>query len=555
MMVRSPITPHLNSEFRLGGQQAEADPLLEKAFYESGHYKSVQRRDDPRCFLIGRTGGGKSAILKHLEASLPEHVVRINPEDLSLPYITDLGAIQYLASIDVNLDPLFIALWKHVLLVEVIKHRYKVDSPGAKQNFMTALADKIKKDASKKAALDYLNDFEGKFWCETDERVKDITTRFEEQLDVEAKASFGVPHFGALAVGGNGSSAKSTETRAAQVNRFQRVVNETQLPRLNKMITILDEDILESDHHFTYIIIDDLDQEWVDERIANTLIRCLFRAVRDLKKVQKLKIIVALRTNIFQELDFGGPTGGQEEKFRDWIIGMRWTAADITSILDERARVVSQQFDIPNVLGVKNLLPAANKIKGNPLSYILARTLMRPRDAIAYLNECLALASGKIRISWAEIIKAEMSYSRGRMSALRDEWKPTYPGIERVLECFRRAPVPMSRGEFSDRLDDAILLQADETFAGTRWMTDLAQPVLDGMAGQEWTEIYYPLLHLLFNLGFLGFAKHRSSPIAYLNDDPEFAEQLGNLEPVQLFYIHPAFRSALDAHILPDEQI
>src|SRR5262249_20788030 len=110
----------LGSDFTLGGEQAEADPLLEPAFYHSGHYAAIESRDDKRCFLIGRTGGGKSAALQHLEASHPEHVIRISPEDLSLPYITDLGVIQQLASMDVHLDPLFIALWKHVLLVEVI---------------------------------------------------------------------------------------------------------------------------------------------------------------------------------------------------------------------------------------------------------------------------------------------------------------------------------------------------------------------------------------------------------------------------------------------------
>jgi hypothetical protein len=549
-MAKPSITPHLSGDFNLGGQQAEADRLLERAFYESGHYKAVQRRDDPRCFLIGRTGGGKSAILTHLESILPEHVVRIYPEDLSLPYITDLGAIQYLASINVNLDPLFIALWKHVLLVEVIKHRYKINSLEAKQNFIATLTEKIKKDPSKKAALDYLNDFEGKFWCETDERVRDITTRFEEKLDAEAKASFGVPHIGALSAGANGSTAMTTETKAAQVNRFQRIVNETQLARLNKMINILDEDILESPHHFTYVVIDDLDQEWVDERVANTLIRCLFRAVRDLKKVQNLKVVVALRTNIFQELEFGGPTGGQEEKFRDWIVGMRWTPADISNILDERARVVSQENDMPNILGIKNLLPAANPSRGNPLKYILDRTLMRPRDAITYLNECLSLASGKVRISWAEIIKAELPYSRGRLTALRDEWKPTYPGIDRVFERFRRAPVPMSRKELSGKLDDCILLFADGTSPGTQWLTELAQLIMDGMTGRQWEDTYHPMLRLLFNVGFLGFATSASSKVTYISDDPEFAEQLGNLEPMQFIYIHPAFRSALDTHDL-----
>jgi hypothetical protein len=391
-MTVSSGTSRLNSDFRLGGLQAEADPLLEKAFYESGHYKAAERRDDPRCFVIGRTGSGKSAILRHLESSYPEHVIRIEPENLVLQYITDLGAVKYLSSIEVNLDVLFTALWRHVFLVEVIRHRYQVDSAAAKQNFMLSLADRIKKDHSKEFALDYLDDFEGKFWCETDERVRDVTTRFEQQIDAAAKAEFGLTNAASLSASLGSGSALSTETRAAQVSRFQRVVNETQLARLSKMITVLDEDILDSPQNFVHVIIDDLDREWVDERVANTLVRCLFRAVRDLKKVRHLKIVVALRTNIFQELGLGHHSGEQEEKFRDWIIRMRWTPADIVGILDELARIVSDQFGMTDVSGVKNLLPLPNKIRGNPVRFILDRTLMRPRDAIDYINECLSLA-------------------------------------------------------------------------------------------------------------------------------------------------------------------
>ncbi|MDP9409166.1 MAG: hypothetical protein M3P70_01475 [Actinomycetota bacterium] len=97
--------------------------------------------------------------------------------------------------------------------------------------------------------------------------------------------------------GGLGSAVElSQEARFELVARFQRIVNETQLARLNKMINVLDDDILDSPHHFTYVVIDDLDKEWVDERIANDLIRCLFSTVYSLQHVRHLKIVVALRT-------------------------------------------------------------------------------------------------------------------------------------------------------------------------------------------------------------------------------------------------------------------
>src|SRR5207302_628081 len=129
----------------------------------------------------------------------------------------------------------------------------------------------------KRQALEYLNEFEDKFWQEADERVKDIITKFEEQVDSEAKATFGIPHVGSLAGGGANLTASSTEIRTAQAERFQRIVNATQLARLNKMMEVLNDDILDSAQNYTYIVIDDLDRDWVDERIANDLIRCLFR--------------------------------------------------------------------------------------------------------------------------------------------------------------------------------------------------------------------------------------------------------------------------------------
>lgn len=159
----------LSAGFNLGGEQAEADPLLEAAFYESGVYTSILARDDPHCFLIGRTGSGKSAVLQRLEEAQASHVIRIDPENLSLPYILDLGVVQHLSALGVHLDPLFIALWKHIFVVELIRHRYNVDSPEVKQSVFAGLLDRVKRDPSKKSALEYLDQFGESFWCETDE--------------------------------------------------------------------------------------------------------------------------------------------------------------------------------------------------------------------------------------------------------------------------------------------------------------------------------------------------------------------------------------------------
>ena len=468
----------LRSNFSLGGEQAEADPLLPAAFYESGDYAAIESQLDAHCFVIGRTGGGKSAALQRLEEKWPQRVVRISPEDLALPYITDLHAVRYLASLDVNLDLLFIALSKHVLLVELLKHRYNIDSPAAKQNFLTNIRALVTRDAAKRAALDYLDEFEGRFWCEADERVREITDRFEKRIEAELKGQLPLPLAGPAISGGvQRATTRSSEMRSEQAERFQRIVNETQLARLNKMIAVLNDDIFDSDQYFTYVVIDDLDRDWVDDRIANDLIRCLFRSVLDLKRVHNVKVLVALRTNIFEELEFSHRSGGQEEKFRSLILQMRWTRRELDGMLSERARVAGSLLGVHGIDGVADLLPAGSKSKQDPLSYILERTLMRPRDAIAFLNESLTFAGNKTRLAWRDLYTAERPYSEKRLLALRDEWKISHPDIHKVFEAFRRAGTPISKTELSKRLEDVALLLADPEFKGVVWLSGLADPL------------------------------------------------------------------------------
>jgi hypothetical protein len=536
----------LRSDFSFGGEQAEADPLLERAFYASGDYASIASRTDPRCFIVGRTGGGKSAALQHLEEEHSERVVRIAPEDLSLPYITDLGVIRYLDSLDVRLDLLFIALWKHVLLVELLRHRYSINSPVAKENFLSNLRERVKRNPAKQAALEYLNDFQGRFWCEADERVKEITESFEKKIDAEAKTSFGLGSIAGVGMGLQVGTTFSSETRAEQAERFQRIVNETQLARLNQMVKVLDEDILDSEQNFTYVVIDDLDRDWVDARLANDLVRCLFRSVLDLKRVRNLKILVALRTNIFEQLDFGLRSGAQEEKFRSLILQMRWTQQSLKFMLDERARAAAESAGIEDVSTVRDLLPRSNKARGDPVDVILGRTLMRPRDAIAYLNEALHTAAGKSGVSWTDISAAERPYSEKRLLALRDEWKASYPDIDVVFRLFESARPAMDKQDFTHRLDDAMLLLADPNFRGARWMTDLADSMWNaGSAEREWVDLYRPLTKLLFDIGFVGLSRSAGGPPTYAHDDPLLADSRDSVDASRFFMVHPMFHSAL----------
>ena len=541
----------IRSGFTLGGEQAEADPLASDAFVETGLYEVLASRKDSRSFLVGRTGSGKSAALQHLEEVHENRVIRISPEDLSLPYITDMQVIRYMDSLDVKLDLFWIALWKHVLLVEIIRHRYSVNSPEAKQRFLSSLREKLVRQPGKQAALDYLEEFEGKFWCDADERVREITDRFTERLGADGAIGASSTFVGAK-LGGNLSSEQSIERRSEIADRYQRIVNETQLAKLNQMLVVLNEEILD-DAHFTYIVIDDLDRDWVDERLSNDLIRCLFRTVLDMQRVKNLKIVVALRTNIFQELDFGA-SGGQEEKFRALVLEMRWTPALLEEVLNHRVRVAARETTL-EATSMRDLIPHTNNTRGNPMQYILDRTLLRPRDAIAYANQCFAVAAGKTRLMWEDIQNAERQYSSNRLLALRDEWKPTYPGIDRVVQRFHGAPARMQKDDFQKRLEEIMLLTADSSFPGTQWLAELSHSMWDGDAeSKSWFELYQPLASLLYSIGLIGCATSGSSAPVFYTTDPLLAESSASLERCHYFHVHRMFHKALDVQKASDSR-
>src|SRR5439155_410907 len=144
------------------------DPLLHAAYFDNGDYAMIESHDDPRRFIVGRTGSGKSAAFERLEQRYPQQVSRIAPENLSLSYITNLDIVRQLTEIGVRLDVFFSALWKHVIIVELLRHRYRLTSPNTKETILAQLFETFKRDPTRQRALDYLNTFGDKFWCEAD---------------------------------------------------------------------------------------------------------------------------------------------------------------------------------------------------------------------------------------------------------------------------------------------------------------------------------------------------------------------------------------------------
>ncbi|KNX38975.1 hypothetical protein VV01_20530 [Luteipulveratus halotolerans] len=405
---------------------------------------------------------------------------------------------------------------------------------------MDALRKKISQDPAKAAALDYLDEFEGRFWCETDERIRQITEKFESQ--VKAQGGIDVP--ATVKLGAETGAIQSRESHVELVDRYQKFVNQTQLPRLNKMMSVLDEDILQSQQNFTWIVIDDLDRYWVDESLVHDLILCLFRAVVDLKRVKNLKILVALRTNLFNELDFAGRNIGQEEKFRALTLHLGWSDHDLEGMLNERVAVGARRAGHTRLTKAADVLPRNNSSRGDPMKFMLRRTLMRPRDIISYWNKCLALTSGSPAITWQAIEGAQGSYSSDRLLALRDEWKTTFPGLEEVIAKFAGAPPQMFPDKFLEILGEASLLMADPEFADRAWLRDVLAPVWDADNGNDGIEPFKGLVSILYNVGFIGI-RTASLKAIFSYDQPDLLRQPQAYATTTKYIVHPTFWAAL----------
>lgn len=170
---------------------------------------------------------------------------------------------------------------------------------------------------------------------------------------------------------------------------------------------------------------------------------------------------------------------------------------------------------------------------------------MKPRDAITFLNFCIREAAGSDRVTWEDVRKAEVDYSRTRLSALRDEWKDPYLGIEKIFECFNEKKSVLSRSDIARVFDEVALLAMDDDFPGTIWLTPFCEKIweLDDKP-ENWYSRYGQLLELLYRISFIGVIQENNRKALYSYTD-EGRQLKKELTKGTHFEIHTSFRPVL----------
>ena len=157
----------------IGALAAEQDTqFLESCFVDTGAYELAQADDDNRVIVVGRTGTGKSALLRMLESKHARQVVRIEPENLALAYVSNSTILNFFADIGVNLDPFFKLLWRHVITVELLNHHFQGRNDQSPPNLLSRLRELFssdtKEDRERQQAVTYIETWGRSFWKDTE---------------------------------------------------------------------------------------------------------------------------------------------------------------------------------------------------------------------------------------------------------------------------------------------------------------------------------------------------------------------------------------------------
>ncbi|MGO8047899.1 P-loop ATPase, Sll1717 family [Rhizobium johnstonii] len=411
----------------IGNNSAEADDeFLFECFVDHPALDVTRDVTNSKMFVLARTGGGKTAIIRKINKQFADTSSVIDLSGLSMDYVANSNIIRFLQSIDIDLDLFFQALWKHVLCLEYIRLRYEVKNDENSRQVFGWFRDFFRSDGRRQSALNYLSEWEGKFFITMDENIKEITAKLESKVSTELSAE--IEKFNARA---GYSRTLSSEKKSELVARAKRIVNAEQLAELNKVLDLLstyDSDDGKYKKSF-YILIDKLDEKWVDETIRFDLIRALIECLRSFNKLSNLKIVVAIREDVLERVvQDNRDIGFQREKYDDYFLRVVWTSSQLKELVQRRInKLYKKKYTSENVT-FDDIF--RNKI-GNkePMDYIIERTLKRPRDVISFVNECFQKAQGKTEVSPKIIKEAESQYSRIRMQALISEWQSAFPSL------------------------------------------------------------------------------------------------------------------------------
>jgi hypothetical protein len=519
----------------VGAAQAELDSrFLFECFIDTGDLEILTNCEDPRRIIAGRTGSGKSALIYMIKEN-KKNVIEIRPEALALTYISNSKVINFFTEVGVKMDIFYRLLWRHIFVVEILKARFHMTSEESKIGFLNTLWQLVPKKKQHELALNYLREWGESFWMETEYRVREVTAKLEK--DLSGSISSNLPNIGSLSAS---SARKLTEEQREEViNRAQEVVNKVQIAELSRVIDLLDEVLLVDPMKKYYIIIDKLDEDWVEDRLRFRLIRALIETSLDFAHVKNMKIILAIRNDLLDRVyRYTRDPGFQEEKYRTSTLQVRWTRPQLIELLDARRSLMVREQYTGRIVTFKDLLPERTGSR-KTIDYILDRTLMRPRDIIQFFNKCIMHSDGTTIVSPKALKESEGVYSRERLRALADEWIGLYPNLLHLVELLKHRKDTFFVKDLTEKQIIDNYLELLISGRGEKGLDlDQMKFAFDGDISPD--DYRVSIILIFYRVGLIGIKTNPFSRFSW-SDSGEISVSFAEVHPESKLSIHPTF--------------
>lgn len=539
-----------NFVFRKNANIGAADAVedrkfLEQSFIDNGSIDVLTDMSNPQCIVLGRTGSGKTALLERIN-DVEERVIKISPEGLALNYISSNNVLRFFREVGVNLDLFYRLLWRHVFAVELIRERYQIINEQQNNNFWMTIRQVFILNPKKRHALEYLRQYGESFWKDSEFRVQEITKTLENDLTraLDVSASPLILDVGTGFSLNVGTAKKLTEEQKGEIiHRGEEVVNKVQMQTLSTIIEMLETDLLDDKKKKYYITIDRLDENWIHDEFRYGLIKALIETARDFnRKVGNVKIIMAVREDLLDRVfRYTRKSGDQEEKFRSTYMSLSWTRPELQELLDRRVtQLIKEQYTTQPVK-LADLFPKQIQ-KTDSLTYFFDRTLMRPRDAILFFNECIKAAEGQAKFTPTLIQQAEDSYSTNRLRALADEWSADYTNLFELTMFLKRYTIQFRPSDLHNNIEERAL-----KFLTSELPEDEIHHLVMSWFNSGDTEgLIQEVLRILFRVGVVGIKPEQRAAFlwAHLGQKLNLAE----LSEHTQVKIHPAFWRVLNIY-------
>lgn len=510
----------LKRDMTLGTGAAENDgDFLSQCFVETPEYKILRNFSDKKTILLGRTGTGKTALLKQLKEDVDVYI-EIKPNTFVIQYISNLPFIQLLRDQGVNLDVYYKFLWLHEIMSKIIKECFAYRG----LDFIQILTARIKNTSRIVQMKKYFKTYGNIFFEE--KGAEKVTT----ELEASVKASFPT----------NVVSGGLTEVQRKEIQTLASLkINDTQINQLRNIIYLLKDFLEENSQRKILVTIDDLDQNWVDVDSKYKLIGALLDAVRLFTDVPSLKILLAMRSDLL--LKTCNATGRQTEKDMAFTLKLNWSQDSLFQILDLRiAWLFRHKYSKSHQITFYDIFKDCEISGVDAATYLIERTMMRPRDIITFVNLCIEESDNKTSVSEDAVLRAEKSFQHDRLNALYSEWQENIPAIRVYVSTLFVLPVSFTLSEivenFYDKIESSIL--AEETYEEDSLVRAFLETSPTDLVKRR--RNIQRLIEVGFLIGAVG--KKDGNILVYSTPSiPELMPKDYNISDIE-FILHPLFR-------------